>query len=82
MPKQALPGEIWLVDLGMSANVRPCLVLSDSPADDELTLQGIGPHTTALHGNRWEFPVSIPFLKQRGVLHLQQIRSIPIAKLE
>lgn len=82
MPSQARPGEIWLVDLGMAAKVRPCLVLSDPPADNELALQVIVPHTTALHGNRWEFAISVACLRQKGVLHLQQIRSIPIAKLE
>ena len=82
MPKQANPGEIWLVDLGMAAKIRPCLVLSDSPSDDELALQVIVPHTTAKRGSRWEFSVSLPFLKRTGVIHLQQIRSVPLAKLE
>ena len=26
--------EVWLVDLGLAAKVRPCLILSDYPADD------------------------------------------------
>ncbi len=82
MSSQASPGEVWLVDLGMAAKVRPSLILSDPPADDELALQVIVPHTTAVRGNRWEFPVSLPFLKRKGAIHLQQIRSIPIAKLE
>ena len=37
MPKPA-PLEVWRVDLGMTAKVRPCLILSDYPADDELAL--------------------------------------------
>ena len=37
MPNVA-PGEVWLVDLGMTAKIRPCLILSDYPAEDgELT---------------------------------------------
>ena len=39
-------GEIWRVDLGLTAKVRPCLVMSDYPADDEsrntLMLRGKG----------------------------------------
>ena len=32
------PGEVWIVDLGLAAKVRPCVVLSDYPTDDELSL--------------------------------------------
>lgn len=34
MPAIALPGEVWRVDLGLAAKVRPALILSDYPADD------------------------------------------------
>jgi len=33
--RKAERGEIWLVDLGMAAKVRPCLILSVPFADDE-----------------------------------------------
>ena len=46
-------GEVWLVDLGLAAKVRPCLLLTDFPADDELALVTILPHTTAIRGNRF-----------------------------
>jgi mRNA interferase MazF len=74
-------GEVWLVDLGFTAKVRPCLVLSDYPSDEELVLIVIVPHTTAVRKNRWEFPISKPFLKS-GVFHLQQIQPISLPKLE
>lgn len=64
------PGEIWRVDLGLAAKVRPCLVVSDYPAEEELALILVIPHTTAVRQNRWEFPCSKPFLKP-GVFHLQ-----------
>ncbi len=80
MPKPA-PGEIWRVDLGLTAKVRPCLVMSDYPAEDELALVLIIPHTTAIRGNRWEFPVKKPFLKP-GVFHLQQIQPVSLNRLE
>lgn len=81
MPGRTRPGEIWLVDLGMTAKVRPCLLLSDYPADDELALLVIVPHTTAIRGNRWEFAAPLPFLKA-GAFHLQQIQPVSLARLE
>jgi len=32
------PGEVWLTDLGMQAKVRPCLVLTQPPRNDELAV--------------------------------------------
>ena len=81
MPAVALPGEIWRVDLGLAAKVRPALILSEYPADDELALIVVIPHTTAIRGNRWEFPVRLPFL-ETGVLHLQQIQPVSLARME
>lgn len=75
------PGEVWLVDLGLVAKTRPCVVLSDFPADDELALLVVVPHTTAIRKNRWELDIPKPFLKP-GAFHLQQIQAIPIARLE
>lgn len=80
MPRPT-PGEIWRVDLGLTAKVRPCLVLSDYPADDELALIMIIPHTTAVRGNRWEVNCSTSFLKQ-GVFHLQQLQPVSLPRLE
>ena len=75
------PGEVWRVDLGLAAKVRPCLVLSDYPADDELALIVIVPHTTAVRRNRWEVPSSASFLKH-GAFHLQQIQPVSLPRLE
>lgn len=75
------PGEVWLVDLGLVAKTRPCVVLSDFPTEDELALIVVIPHTTALRSNRWELNIPKPFLKP-GAFHLQQIQAISIARLE
>jgi mRNA interferase MazF len=74
-------GEVWLVDFGMVAKVRPALLLTGEPADDELDLVTVLLHTTALRGNRWELNLPKPFLRP-GAFHLQQIQSISTAKLE
>ena len=80
--KRTLPGEIWWVDLGLAAKVRPALILSDYPADDELALLVVIPHTTAVRVNRWELHVPKPFLRTPGVFHLQQIQPISLARFE
>lgn len=77
----ARAGEVWVIDLGMVAKVRPCLLLTDYPADDELALVTVLPHTTALRGNRWELSIPKPFLKP-GAFHFQQVQSVSIARLD
>ena len=80
MPRPS-PSEVWMVDLGMIAKVRPCLILSDYPTDNELALIVVIPHTTAVRGNRWEHACPKPFL-QAGVFHLQQIQPVSLPRLE
>ena len=79
--KRTLPGEIWRVDFGLAAKVRPALVLSDYPRDDELALLIVIPHTTAVRGNRWELAIQKPFLKP-GAFHLQQTQPISLARFD
>jgi mRNA interferase MazF len=74
-------GEVWLVDFGLAGKVRPALLLTGNPADDELDLVSVLLHTTALRGNRWEIAIPKPFLKP-GAFHLQQVQSIPTVRLE
>ena len=73
-------GDIWQVDMGIAGKVRPCLLLTDYPNDEDLALVTIIPHTTALRGNSWEITIEKPFLKS-GVFHLQQVQSISLSKL-
>jgi len=69
------------VDFGLAAKVRPALILSDYPADDELALLVVIPHTTAVRGNRWELSLPKPLLKP-GVFHLQQIQPLPLVRFD
>ena len=75
------PGEIWMTDFGMAAKIRPALLLTGDPADDELDLVTVLLHTTALRGNRWELSIPKLFLKP-GAFHLQQIQTVSTVKLE
>jgi len=57
------------------------LILSDYPADEELALLIVVPHTTAVRHNRWELALPKPFLKP-GVFHLQQIQPLPLVRFD
>jgi|SRR5262249_37564731 len=74
-------GEVWMIDFGMAAKVRPALLLTGEPAADELDLVTVVLHTTALRGNRWELNIPKPFLKA-GAFHLQQVQTTSTVKLE
>jgi mRNA interferase MazF len=74
-------GEVWSVDFGLAAKVRPALLLIGNPADNELDLVTVLLHTTSLRGNRWELSVPKIFLKP-GAFHLQQVQSVSTVKLE
>ena len=74
-------GDVWLVDLGMVAKIRPCLVLS-IPADDDndRILTTIVPHTTSTRGSRFEVQSNARFLKP-GAFDAQNMITIPTVKL-
>lgn len=78
--KAAQRGEVWLVDLGLAAKVRPALVISVPAEDQDRALVTIVPHTTSLRGSRFEAAVSVPFLRT-GVFDAQNLMTIPHAKL-
>jgi len=74
-------GDVWLVDLGMVAKIRPCLILS-IPADDQddRVLVTLIPHTTSIRGSRFEVPTQVRFLKH-GAFDAQNLVTIPRVKL-
>ena len=73
-------GEVWIVDLGLVAKVRPCVLLTNYPQDNERMLVTIIPHTTAVRGTPWEIPIKKGFLKS-GAFDLQQIQSVGVTQL-
>ena len=74
-------GEVWLVDLGLVAKVRPGLVLS-IPADHEhdRILSTILPHTTSTRTSRFEIRSDVGFLNP-GAFDAQNIITVPNVKL-
>ena len=73
-------GEVWLVDLGYAAKVRPCLMLSIPAADEDRALATLVPHTTSLRGSRFEVVIKVRFLRE-GAFDAQNLVTIPHAKL-
>lgn len=73
-------GEVWLVDLGYAAKVRPCLILSVPAADEDRALATLVPHTTSLRNSRFEVKLKIHFLREGG-FDAQNLVTIPHAKL-
>jgi mRNA interferase MazF len=73
-------GEVWLVDLGLAAKVRPALVLSVLPGEKERSLTTLIPHTTSLRGSRYEVPVNVMFLRA-GAFDTQGLVTVPLARL-
>jgi len=73
-------GEVWLVDLGYVAKVRPCLVISIPSISQDRALVTIIPHTTSRRVSRFEVEIQVNFLRS-GVFDVQNIITIPHAKL-
>lgn len=73
-------GSVWIVDLGMAAKVRPCLVLSVPTAPQDRVLITVVAHTTSIQGSRFEVAIKTPFL-QPGVFDAQQVLTVPQVKL-
>ena len=73
-------GEIWMVDLGMSAKPRPCLVLSVPFRDDEKAVVTYVARTTQIGGGRFEIEHRAPHFLP-GVFDAQNVGTVPVVKL-
>lgn len=78
----AKPGDVWIVDLGMAAKVRPCLILTSQPRAEDLDVYTVVAHTTAVRGSRWELNVPKPWLDADGAFDVQRIAAVASVKLE
>ena len=73
-------GDVWLVDTGYAAKVRPALVLSIQIEGDERVLTTVVPHTTSVRGTRLESASDVRWLKA-GAFDAQGIGTYPTVKL-
>jgi mRNA interferase MazF len=75
------PGEVWMADMGIAGKVRPVLILTPTPSDDELVLLTVVQHTTAeREENPWQVYIRKSWLNE-GVFHVQRVDTIAPARL-
>src|SRR5262249_43178542 len=70
---------VWMVDLGMAAKVRPCVVVSAPIGDADRAVITIVPHTTSTRQTPFEAAVTMPYLKP-GAFDAQGIVSVPVTR--
>ena len=69
-----------MVDLGLAAKVRPCVVLSIALEESDRSLVTVVPHTTTLRQSRFEVAVPLRFLRP-GAFDAQGIVTVPTVRL-
>jgi len=73
-------GEVWLVDLGYVAKVRPCLAISVPVEEQDRALVTLVAYTTQPRESRFEVEIKVRFLRP-GVFDAQNLTTIPYVKL-
>jgi mRNA interferase MazF len=72
-------GAVWLVDLGLAAKVRPCVVVSTRISDLDRALITLVPHTTSTRGTQFESVLPVRFLKA-GAFDAQGLVTVPVSR--
>ncbi|NJN87934.1 MAG: type II toxin-antitoxin system PemK/MazF family toxin [Leptolyngbyaceae cyanobacterium SL_7_1] len=76
-------GEVWLVDLGLAAKMRPVVIVSRYDPTPPRALVLYIPVTTQNRGSCYEVELpTITFLKEGSVANVQGLGSVPVARLE
>jgi mRNA interferase MazF len=75
-------GDVVIVDLGMAAKVRPCVVISVHRPDAKRAMSVVVPMTTEIRGGECEVPFPKPaWLKQESVVNVLGIAGVDHAKI-
>jgi mRNA interferase MazF len=76
-------GDVVIVDLGMMAKTRPCVVVSIAKADAQRNLAVVVPMTTEIRGGECEVSFPKPaWLKQNCVVNVLGIAGVENARIE
>jgi len=76
-------GEIWLVDMGMTAKTRPTVILIANNLNAPRSLIIHIPITRQNRGSELEVPLGhLPFLEPESVANVQGIGSLPSVRFE
>jgi mRNA interferase MazF len=70
-----------MVDLGLAAKVRPCVVVSVPLEDSDRSLITVVPHTTSLRQSRFEVTAASPRFLKSGAFDVQGIVTVPTVRL-
>lgn len=75
-------GDVVLVDLGMAAKTRPCVVVSSARPDRQRNLAVVVPMTTEIRGGECEVVFPKPaWLRQESVVNVLGIAGVDHAKI-
>jgi mRNA interferase MazF len=76
-------GDVVVVDLGMMAKSRPCVVVSVSNADSQRSMSVVVPMTTEIRGGECEIQFAKPpWLRQVSVVNVLGIAGVDNARIE
>jgi mRNA interferase MazF len=76
-------GDVVLVDLGMAAKVRPCVVISVRSEEPQRNMSVVVPMTTEIRGGAFEVSFPKPaWLRQESVVNLLGIAGVDNARIE
>ncbi len=76
-------GDVVVVDLGMVAKVRPCVVVSVSHPDHQRNMSVVVPMTTEIRGGEGEIRFPKPaWFRQESVVNVLGIAGVDNAKIE
>ena len=76
-------GDVVIVDLGMMAKTRPCVVISVSQPDRQRNMSVVVPMTTEIRGGECEIPFPKPaWLRQESVINVLGIAGVDNARIE
>ena len=76
-------GDVVVVDLGMTAKTRPCVVVSVGQPDRQRNMSVVVPMTTEIRGGECEIRFPKPaWLRQESVVNVLGIAGVDNAKIE
>lgn len=76
-------GNVVVVDLGMTAKTRPCVVVSVGQPDRQRNMSVVVPLTTEIRGGECEIRFPKPaWLRQESVVNVLGIAGVDNAKIE
>ncbi len=76
-------GDVVVVDLGMAAKVRPCVVVSIGQPDRQRNMSVVVPMTTEIRGGECEIRFPKPaWLRQESVINALGVAGVDNAKIE